>query len=460
MVVRILILIVSILSFSLINLTYVYAELKGKSDSKKMVLSLNQCIKKAIDISPEVGEASFEVDKYKSKKMQADATAFPQLELKAFTSLSPEARGDQISSPNSLYDYKLNGIYGQLDILLVQPIYTFGKISSYKKAASSGVKAFEAGVKKKSAEIALRTIQIYYGLLLARETKNLLLEIKDSLLTSIDKIKKQIEIGSPWADEINLYKMNTFLGELNRNLNEAEKGAALAKDALMTSIGIPDNVDFDIAARSLSPSPSEIIGINKYIVKSTQLRPEFIQLEEGLKAREALIDAEKSDYYPTFFLGFIGSLRGATNRDRITNPFVYDPLSYSFAGVFLGLKWTTDFGITKGKVSEAKAEYHKLTEKKRFANEGIPLQVRKAYLELEEARKNIIETEDAYKNAKKWLVTSIANLDLGVGEAKEVADSAIAYATVKANFFRSLYNHRMSYANLLYASGIDLEGIK
>ena len=119
-----------------------------------------------------------------------------------------------------------------------------------------------------------------------------------------------------------------------------------------------------------------------------------------------------------------------------------------------------DFGITKGRVHEAEAEYYKLNEKKRFADEAIPFQVRKVYLDFDEARKNIIETEKAYTNAKKWLVSAVANYDIGIGEAREVTDAATAYALTKAGHLRSLYNHRLSYANLLYATGVDLKEMK
>ena len=86
--------------------------------------------------------------------------------------------------------------------------------------------------------------------------------------------------------------------------------------------------------------------------------------------------------------------------------------------------------------------------------------MRKAYLDLEEARKNIVETEKGYRNAKKWLVTAIANFDLGLGEAKEIGEAALLYAKLKADNLRSLYNQRLAYANLLYAAGTALKEIQ
>ncbi|MDI6801620.1 MAG: TolC family protein [Thermodesulfovibrionales bacterium] len=427
---------------------------------QNIVLNLEQCIKKAVDVSPEIGESLQEEEVYKSKKAQADSAAYPQIEVLAIAGPSPKARREQLNPVDTSVPIVVTGVFGSTDVTLIQPVYTFGKISGYKEAASSGIKVARAGVEKKTSEIILRIKELYYGLLLAKDMKNLVLEIKDELVESIKKAEKQIEIGSPWADEVNLYKLRAFLGEAERNLNEIEKGIAMTKDALITSMGLPKGVKFDIADQSLTPENKMPDELEQYIKKSARLRPEFIQLKEGLNAKNALINAERSNFYPQLFLGLKASIAGATNRDKIDNPYIYDYFNHSSGAVFMGLKWSIDFGITGGRVREAEAEYNKLTEKKRFADEAIPLQVRKAYADMQEAGKNIPEMEKAYRNARKWLVAAVANFDLGIGEAKEIADAATVYGQLKANYFRSVYNHRMSFANLLYSAGMDIREIK
>lgn len=433
----------------------------GQDANQKIVFNLEQCIKKAIEVSPEIGEFRYEEEIYKSKKLQADSAVYPQIEVLAITGPSPEAKREYISpSINTSVATTVNGIFGSADITLIQPIYTFGKISSYKEAAQSGIRVARAGVEKKTSDIVLRIKEMYYGLLLAKDMKNLMLELRDELVESIKRAEKQIEIGAPWADEVNLFKLRTFLGEIDKNLNEAEKGIAIAKDALVTSMGLPRGTDFDIADTVLTPEGRVPDELNNYLKKAVELRPEFVQLKEGLNARNALIGVEESNYYPQFFVGIKASVAGATNRDKIDNPYILDPLNHIYGAAFMGLKWSIDFGITKGRVKEAQAEYYKLLERKKFADEAIPFQVRKAYLDLQEAKKNIIETEKAYKNAKKWLVAAVANFDLGIGDAREVADAVVAYAQMKANNLRSIYNHRISFANLLYATGMDLKEIQ
>jgi len=428
-----------------------------KEHKEKIVLTLQQCIEKAIEISPEIGEVRYEEDIYKSKKLQADSSAYPQIELLAITGPSPRARGDQVSSPDDITRPTINGIFGSVDVLLIQPIYSFGRLSSFKEAASSGIKAAKAATDKKTSDIILRLKELYYSLLLARDMKNLVLEIRDELTDSIEELEKQLEQGSPWAEETQLYKLKAFLGEVEKNLNEAEKGISIAREVLMAHLDIPKGTEFDIQDTSLTPEDKSPLNLDNYIYTALESRPEFIQLKEGLQAKNSLIEAEKSNYYPTFFLGLGAVIADASNRNRIENPFIYDVFSRTYGAAFLGLKWSIDFGITRGKVREAEAEYNMLLEKKRFADNAIPLEVKKAFFELREASKSIPETEKGYRNAKKWLVSAVANFDLGLGEAKEIADAAVVYAQLKAGYLRSLYNQRIAFANLSYATGADLK---
>lgn len=443
-----------------LTLTLAYAG-EQQAGKQKVVLTLDQCIKKALEASTEIGESRYEEAVYKAKKMQADSAVYPKVELLAITAPSPEAKREDFPKTEATdFNKKFNGIFGSADLTLIQPLYTFGKISGYREAASRGVKVAKAGVDKTTSDITLRIKELYYGLLLAKDMRNLTLEIKDELERSIEKTDKGLKAGSPWAEEINLYKFKAYLGEANRNLNEAEKGIALAKDALATSIGLPRGTEFDVSESSITPEDRMPDVLDISVRNAMELRPEITQLTEGLKARNALIDVEKSNYYPQFFLGATASVAGATNRERIRNPYILDYFNHTYGAVFVGLKWSIDFGITKGKVNEAEAEYYKLNEKKKFADEAIPFQVRKTYLDLDGAKNNIIETERAYTNAKKWLVSASANYDMGVGDARELTDAAGAYALTKANYLKSLYNQRLSYANLLYATGLDLREIK
>lgn len=428
--------------------------LENSYSSDKYVYNLDQCIKIALDFSPEIKEAAYEEEVFKSKKLQADSYVYPQIEAIAMIGPAPEAKREDFLKTD-VSSSRINGIFGNLDVMLIQPIYTFGKISSYREAASKGLRAAGAGTQKKRSDIILRTKELYYGLLLAQDVRNLVLEIREQLTKSIEKTENQIKIGAPWADETNIYKFRAFLGEAEKNLNEVDKNIAFIKDALMANMGLSGTKDFKISDTSITPEDGKPELLTAYLKAAENLRAEFIQLKEGFGAKKAVAEAERSGYYPQLFLGAKASLAGATNRDKIKNPYISDYFNHSYGAVFVGVKWSIDFGITKGRVAEAEAEYKKLAAKKRFADEAIPLQIKKAYLDFEEAKKNIPELETAFTNAKKWLVSAVANYDLGVGDANDIGEAAATYALTRTNYLKAIFNHRMSYASLLHSAGTD-----
>jgi hypothetical protein len=50
-----------------------------------------------------------------------------------------------------------------------------------------------------------------------------------------------------------------------------------------------------------------------------------------------------------------------------------------------------------------------------YADNYIPLQAKKAWLEMQEAQKNVSITQNAYQSAKKWGAAALPNFDFGIG---------------------------------------------
>ncbi len=419
----------------------------------KMVLGLHDCIQKALSVAPELGESQADIDLASSKLKEAKAHRYPQIEFIGLIGPVPQARGDQVSSPDKINDLSRLTWFQRGDATLVQPLYTFGKISESMKAATHGIEVDRAKKEQKRNEIVLQVKEYYYGLLLARELKEVVMEVSEDLDKARDKARKLLDKGSPNVEQLDIYKLDAFAGEVGKYLEEAKKSETLALSALRARLGLPANAQLDIATERLTPDEEKVGPLSDYLEASLLKRPEYRQLKEGLQARMALVEAAKAAYYPDFFLGGYLSGANAEKRTRITNPFVPDEFNHAWAGIALGLKWKLDFGITGAKLAGEVAQYNRLLSTREYAEQNIPLQIKKSYLDIQEAEKSIAATRSAYTNAKKWAVAALANFDFGIGPAKEIFDSLENYAKMRADFFRSIYNYKMAQANLSYAVG-------
>lgn len=426
----------------------------GEAPKERDSLNLDDCIVRALKTAPELGEAQADVALAVSRLNEAKAYRYPQIEILGLVGPVPQAKGNQVYSPDSITQTSRWTWFQKGDATIIQPLYTFGKISENMKAAESGIVVDMAKKEQTRNEVVLKVKEYYYGLLLARELKEVVLDVKEILADARNKTSRLLDKKSSTVDQMDIYKLDSFAGEIGKYLAEAEKGEALALAAVRARVGLPQDADVDIAPdQRLVADTGKAVELPIYLEAAKSKRPEYRQIREGLQARAALVEAARANYYPDFFLAANVSAANADKRTRITNPFTPDEFNHAWAGIALGLKWKIDFGITAAKLAAEKARYDRLLSTREFAETNIPLQIRKAYLEAKEAEASIEAYTRAYSNAKKWEVAAVANFDFGVGPPKEIFDALQNYARMRAGYFQSIYNFQMAMANLDYAVG-------
>ena len=419
-----------------------------------LVLSVDDCVRIALKSAPELGEAQADIDLTTSKLDEAKSHRYPQLEVTALIGPAPEARRDELFTTGTSF-FRFNKLtwFASTNATIVQPIYTFGKISENMKAATHGIEVDRSRKDQRANEIAQKVREYYYGLLLARDMKELIIEVQETLSKTREKATKLIEQGSESVEETDLYKLDAFSGEAAKYFEEAKKGESLALAALKTRLGLPITAPMDISGERLVMDETAVPEYETFVERARSNRPEFHQIQEGLKARAALVEAAKANYYPDLFIAGLVSWAYADDRDRINNPYITDPFQHFYAGVALGARWKLDFGITGARVAGERAQYNRLLSTKEFAAANIPLQIKKFYLELKEAENNVQTTKHAYTSAKKWGMAAVANFDFGIGPSQEMFEALQSYVRLRAAYFQAIYNYHMAKANLDYATG-------
>jgi outer membrane protein TolC len=343
-------------------------------------------------------------------------------------------------------------------VSIIQPIFTWGLVENARLAAEHGVRAAQAGIDVKNTEVALRVKEAYWGVVAAKAIRAFLLEVRDQVDQAIGRTERLVEGG--YATDIDLYRFRSKRGELDRFIHLADKTIDLAAQALGTWTGQPAGVPVEPADTDLPTNMAPLPSIDLYVQNALAGRPEFSQLREGIQARRRLVEVERKQGYPLFFVGVLGDLAYATNRDRLENPYVIDPLYHVAVGPVIGFKYSLDFGIRAGKVKEAEAELQKLEALRDHALDGIPLQVREAYDTVVEAERNAKALAEAHQNASQWLVASSSNVDLGLGDPDDLADAFAQYARSRAEYLQALYAYVFGLEQLAHATGQDVAEVQ
>lgn len=427
------------------------------------VLTLNQMIKMALEASPEMKEADQNILAAESDLAQAKAGKWAQLDVIAAGGPAQNADlplvtiyqtpGGQLQGELSGRDYDNVNIFGMLDFVIIQPLYTFGKISNRQDAAFSGVGAQKAAKVKKSAEVVLNIKELYYGTIVAQQGVGAADDANQFIKDARQRIQRMLQVGSPNVSDVDLHRLDTFASEVTQFKAKAEAGARMAYLALKRNIGFKEDQEFRLDLKELPKDVQALDSQEEYMRKALGNRPELEELKKGIEARKALVDAARADLYPSFFVAAIASFAGAPGRERMSISYFGDDFNHSEAGFFLGTSWHFDLGIGTGKVKKAQAEHQKLLHTKDYAERNIPLETAKYYQDAVEYQKSFQAYEKGMIAARKWIVAAFSNFDIGTGTAKDMFDAIDRYGKNRGEYLVCLYKYHIALAKLSYAIG-------
>jgi outer membrane protein len=445
---------------AVLGLVFLLAPLAA-SGAETKVLTLKELIALALEYSPQVKATQSEVTLAKEQKNEAHGYRWPQFDAVALGGVVPNARrGEvrQVGKDKTLFypdpSGKIHGvnIFGNLTFTLFQPLYTFGKIAYREEAANNNVDVKRAGVNLKKGEVIVNVAQAYYGLILANQGKDAVADARTYLKDTRVRITRLMQINSPNVKESDQYRLAMYEGSVEKFAAQADEGAMVAYKALKALIGYHENQNFTVPTDL--PAPNAPPGtLDHYIRVALELRPEFTQLKKGLVARQLLVDAAKADRYPSLFFAVLGQVAGAPGRDYNPDPYVNDYFNGIGAMPAVGAQWHFDFGILKAKIGQAKAELAQLRHTEQVALMGIPIEVAKDYGKVQENYKGSLGLEKAYVNARRWLVTSFSNFDMGIGKMDDIFQAFERYGTFRGDYLMSLFEYNLAVAQLDKSSG-------
>lgn len=415
-------------------------------------LTLEQCLERAITYSPEVTEAQTEIRIAESQLAQAKAGRLPQAN---FTSINGIVNGAKGNAVNGHSNWEL-GPFTRGELEIVQPLYTFGRISSEILAASHGVDAKRAATQNTRAATIATVKELYYNLLLSRQLKELLDEVRDNFTKALDTAEKRLESGEGTITQQDILKLRIGLASITREVYTLERAIAVTRSALLRQVGIPSTDDADIADTRLEPVTVQLQPLSQYLAQAGIHRADIAQLEAGLAARQARVEAARGAYYPSFFIA--GGMRYATapNRESQKSPFARDDFNYLTGGAALGLRWQLDIWMTQAKVAERLAELSQVELQKQNATSGIALDIQRRYLEIQETQQKMDAAQDARRAARALLATTLANFELGVGEGREVFENLGLYARIVSDYYTSVRDYNIAAAKLTQATGQEV----
>lgn len=427
-----------------------------------LILDLRQCEERALANSQMLKQATMKVAFAEARQAQAShAAILPKFELKNTWGPISQARASfnefgVLNSPDTTFQFGDLRYYTEVELNLLQPLFTFGKLSGVKQAAHFGLLAENAGRETTEEDVRLRVRQLYWTILVSRELLKVVDEARQEIEKANGKIQEKLEEGSEDVSQNDLFKLQIYTYEVNKLYRETQDEIAIASAELKSILGLDPKKGIEIATEYLEAVEVNIDSLSMYEEISMRNRSELAQVRSGVRAKQALVSVAKSDYYPQFFFGGQIKYNYAKDRYDSSNPFVYNPTNFFRPGVLIGMNLNLNFLQTRDKVRVAAAEYKSLTFKEELLAQKVKIEVRTAYQDLVRAQANMQESRRALRATESWLRSESMTWDIGVGEVKGLIDAFQANSKMRSEHLKNIQKFNTALARLSRAIGQDL----
>lgn len=409
-------------------------------------LTLDQVIDKTL-AGPRSKMARGDVDAAAARVGEAKAARLPRIKATVFGTLSPEItcidppQCTQTDPRN--FKIAFDGVYGGGQIDLIQPVFTFGKLTHAREAAQAGLIAQQALADEAAGDLAVDAARAYWGIKLARELGYML----DDGIEEIDKaiVRMNERTGSDAPSIQDKQRVAVLLAEAKAQRADALAGERQALAGLRALTGIPD--------ADIEDSELTAVAFTLPATISGERRPQARAARYGAIAYDELAELASAYYLPDLAVVAGAVFAKAQGVDDPPTIFANDPYNRAGAAVVLALQWTLEPWNVKARVARARAEATKAHALGELASAGARYDAETALAEAAAARSKLEATETGVKAGRAWVASVLQADAIGAAESKDFADAYLAWFGMRARWAQSAFQWNVAVVRLRRATG-------
>jgi len=425
-------------------------------------VNLQETIDRALAVSPDLDAARARARYAQARSRLARSGRFlTELKIESAGAMVPGLTNPNAVPVDQLYldpevrnDYSRLRPYGQVQLDLLQPIYTFGTLKGTIRAAVHGAEAEAEAVRSEELGVALRAAGLYYNVLLADALHDLTDQATDVVDQAMREIDRLLEEGDPEVDEADRYQVLITEQELHRRIREVTETRATAIAALGRQLMLSEGQVVLPTETVLTPLSFVPLPLSEYRGLALANRPELDQARAGLQAMQALVRVARAEYYPSIVFGFSSTVTGASNRHRQSNPFISDGFRRSTARTGIGFRQKLNFSQTRARVAQVQAQRDELQHLSTAAEQLVLIEVEQAWHARAMAEAALAAQDSALAISKEWLRVETINFDLDLGSTENLIDAVQANLELEARYLEAVWSFNMAILRLQHAAGV------
>lgn len=322
-------------------------------------------------------------------------------------------------------------------------LYSGGKLQAAEKTQQFNLEASRSGYEVTRQQLVYKVKEAYYGVLKAQHMVNVAEENQSGMQSHFKVAEAMFKTGM--APKFDVLRAEVGVLDAKQQVIKAKNGVDIAKATFNNVLNrdLSSSVNL-IDIMEVTPEADKFT-INQLVDKAYNLRPELQQLDATLKAAEENIKYVKADKKPDLAL--------TGNYQWKGSEFVPSKNSWDVSLVSTFNLW--DGGIINNQVKQAEEKAAQAQIQVDQARQDIALEVRQAYLNIQEAKEALATAKKTVEQAKEGLKIAEVRYKAGMGTSVERLDAQLALTQAETNYVQALYSYNLAKAQLEKATGED-----
>lgn len=405
------------------------------SVSTNAIISVDDCVKIALENNPSILSQMMNKDIYKNKVAQAWSNYFPT--LNAGVSFS---KNDMMVT-NFKFPMQEYNLWNTPQLGFNQLIYDFGKTGAQAGVAKKTFEAAKENLQANINDIVYQVKSAYYNLLFLQQQVEV---YEDSVLQyqiHLKQAEAYYDIGSKAKIDVSTAKYN--LDNTKLTLITAKNSVDDGFARLTNAMGTPEIPEFSIKDR-LDKKKYDV-NFDDIVQVAYESRPELMAAKKKMEASKLLVKSSKVAFLPDL-KGYGSYTNGGKKPDTDYGYQIGAQLAYSNVNLYL----------LKKQVDEAKMTYKKDQADYEVQRQKVYLDVKQAFIQLRNAQQSIPVARSSMQVAQERYDLAAGRYKVGLGDAIELKDAQNELMGARLQYYNTLMQYHISAANVERVIGAPL----
>jgi len=323
-----------------------------------------------------------------------------------------------------------NGIAQGTNYSVYAVIETNGAITYRTRQAREQYHQAQFDAATTGLSLQLNVISAYVGVQVANRALEVELKVYENMHQLSDLTEKRFEAGAGPQSDATVARI--AYEQEKQNVITDVNGVNTARAALNSQLGHPVDAPID-AAEPLVYTPAPLRDLADLTKQAEKKRPELQSALANLRSLKAVPGLARSAYFPDLILA----------RD-----FGSDTT------ISAGISVPIDLGSIRGAVKKAQADVKAQEAQVELARQGIDLDVKDSYLNLDAARKQVATYNEGIMKESETLLDQVRQAYvLGARTILDVMNAEVTYRAVLSAYYGAVGTYAVAVYTLQHSIG-------